>query len=140
MVKISRNAPCPCGSGKKYKKCCASREESTHTKEEISLEEWHAEVEELNTLFNSVIDLINSGELDEAEKKSHELLSRYPDQVDGLQQLAMVHEAKGETAVALEYYRKVVEFMRTHPGFDADSIAWPQEEIKRLEAEQNGGL
>ena len=23
--KISRNAPCPCGSGKKYKKCCLSR-------------------------------------------------------------------------------------------------------------------
>ena len=22
--KISRNAPCPCGSGKKYKKCCGS--------------------------------------------------------------------------------------------------------------------
>lgn len=23
MNKISRNAPCPCGSGKKYKHCCA---------------------------------------------------------------------------------------------------------------------
>jgi SEC-C motif len=23
--KISRNAPCPCGSGKKYKKCCMVR-------------------------------------------------------------------------------------------------------------------
>ncbi|HOB43391.1 MAG TPA: SEC-C metal-binding domain-containing protein [Bacillota bacterium] len=23
MKKIGRNAPCPCGSGKKYKKCCA---------------------------------------------------------------------------------------------------------------------
>ncbi|MBC8006284.1 MAG: SEC-C domain-containing protein [Verrucomicrobia bacterium] len=22
--KIERNAPCPCGSGKKYKKCCGS--------------------------------------------------------------------------------------------------------------------
>ena len=22
--KISRNEPCPCGSGKKYKKCCGS--------------------------------------------------------------------------------------------------------------------
>ena len=22
-VKISRNSPCPCGSGKKYKKCCS---------------------------------------------------------------------------------------------------------------------
>ena len=26
--KISPNAPCPCGSGKKYKKCCALRESS----------------------------------------------------------------------------------------------------------------
>jgi hypothetical protein len=23
---ISRNAPCPCGSGKKYKKCCLKKE------------------------------------------------------------------------------------------------------------------
>lgn len=22
MIKIERNEPCPCGSGKKYKKCC----------------------------------------------------------------------------------------------------------------------
>lgn len=26
MVKIGRNDPCPCGSGKKYKKCCADKE------------------------------------------------------------------------------------------------------------------
>ncbi len=25
---ISRNDPCPCGSGKKYKKCCELREKS----------------------------------------------------------------------------------------------------------------
>ena len=24
--KIGRNAPCPCGSGKKYKKCCMNKE------------------------------------------------------------------------------------------------------------------
>jgi uncharacterized protein YecA (UPF0149 family) len=23
-----RNAPCPCGSGKKYKKCCLNKEEN----------------------------------------------------------------------------------------------------------------
>ncbi|WP_420808763.1 SEC-C metal-binding domain-containing protein [Bacillus salacetis] len=22
MAKVGRNEPCPCGSGKKYKKCC----------------------------------------------------------------------------------------------------------------------
>ena len=26
MVKIGRNSPCPCGSGKKYKRCCAQKE------------------------------------------------------------------------------------------------------------------
>lgn len=31
--KIRRNEPCPCGSGKKYKKCCLSsgKYETTHT-------------------------------------------------------------------------------------------------------------
>ena len=26
MAKIKRNAPCPCGSGKKYKQCCMARD------------------------------------------------------------------------------------------------------------------
>lgn len=28
MHKINRNAPCPCGSGLKYKKCCGAKEKS----------------------------------------------------------------------------------------------------------------
>lgn len=28
--RIGRNAPCPCGSGKKYKKCCLKSRESDH--------------------------------------------------------------------------------------------------------------
>ena len=28
VVKVDRNAPCPCGSKKKYKRCCALKEES----------------------------------------------------------------------------------------------------------------
>jgi hypothetical protein len=31
MPKISRNAPCPCGSGKKYKKCCLIKVEQEET-------------------------------------------------------------------------------------------------------------
>jgi len=26
--KIGRNSPCPCGSGKKYKKCCLDKEKT----------------------------------------------------------------------------------------------------------------
>jgi hypothetical protein len=28
MMKIGRNDPCPCGSGKKYKKCCWEKDEA----------------------------------------------------------------------------------------------------------------
>jgi hypothetical protein len=36
MAKISRNAPCPCGSGKKYKKCCLEKEPSEPSSKDIS--------------------------------------------------------------------------------------------------------
>jgi hypothetical protein len=28
MAKVGRNAPCPCGSGKKYKMCCLAQDEA----------------------------------------------------------------------------------------------------------------
>lgn len=33
--KVSRNAPCPCGSGKKYKKCCLEKEKEVEAAERI---------------------------------------------------------------------------------------------------------
>lgn len=30
VAKVSRNDPCPCGTGKKYKKCCAQPKPSKH--------------------------------------------------------------------------------------------------------------
>lgn len=35
--KVSRNDPCPCGSGKKYKSCCLSKETTTHPSQPRSL-------------------------------------------------------------------------------------------------------
>ncbi len=37
MSKIGRNDPCPCGSGKKYKKCCLNKEKTTTSKEQVPL-------------------------------------------------------------------------------------------------------
>jgi len=41
MTKIGRNDPCPCGSGKKFKKCHMGKEDELflETREEPSLEE-----------------------------------------------------------------------------------------------------
>ena len=35
MAATSRNAPCPCGSGKKYKRCCAAKSASAEVSSEI---------------------------------------------------------------------------------------------------------
>lgn len=37
MAQLGRNDPCPCGSGKKYKKCCLTRHEALLTKEALRL-------------------------------------------------------------------------------------------------------
>ena len=37
-MKIGRNDPCPCGSGKKYKKCCLNKPSQAHKfKNDISI-------------------------------------------------------------------------------------------------------
>jgi len=33
MARIGRNAPCPCGSGRKYKKCCLAADEAAARRE-----------------------------------------------------------------------------------------------------------
>ena len=36
MKKVGRNEPCPCGSGKKYKRCCLAKDEAEALREEIA--------------------------------------------------------------------------------------------------------
>jgi len=93
-----------------------------------------AEAEALDNLSNSVIDLMQAGEFDEAEKAGHQLLDRYPDEVDGLERLAMVYEAKGRNKKAAEYYRKAADFMRSRSGFDEEAIDWTLKAAARLES------
>jgi tetratricopeptide (TPR) repeat protein len=132
--KTSRNDPCPCNSGKKYKKCClekdqaAERAELTHaaakvvtaeqTKKKAAREAFEAS-QALDEASNAVIDLLDAGQLDEAERAAHELLERYPEVPDGHERLGMVYEARGDHPRAADCYRKVIEFIRAHPdNFD----------------------
>ena len=130
MAKIGRNTPCPCGSGKKYKKCCMKKDQAAAAPQP-NLE---YNVDELDDLSNSVVYLIRDGKLDEAEVACQKLLKQYPDQVDGLDRLAMVNEAKGENEKAAEYFRKAAHFMESHPGFDKEAIEWALREADRVES------
>ena len=131
MAKVSRNAPCPCGSGKKYKKCCLLRKNGK-TQSAGQPMRFIPVYTELDQLSNSIVDLIKQNRWDEAEAVSRKLLTDYPDQVDGLNRLAMVYEARGEKSKAADYYRKAADFAESNPGFDKQMVKWFLSEARRM--------
>ena len=136
MAKIKRNAPCPCGSGKKYKKCCLPlHEESSAKQQDAGAFSLTPGFTDLDDLSNSVVDLIHAGRLDEAEAVCHDLLTRYPEQIDGTERLAEVYEARGDKKKAAQYYRKAAQFAQGSPGFDRELIDWYLSKAKGLEAD-----
>ena len=63
---------------------------------------------------NAVVDMVQDGKLDEAERAAHQLLKDFPDVHDGYDRLGMVHEARGNNKLAADYYRKALGFIRDH--------------------------
>lgn len=112
MKKIGRNEPCPCGSGKKYKKCCLKKTAPKQT----------FVYTDLDQLSNQVPTLIQQGKLDEAEEVCQSLMDQFPEQIDGIHRYAEVYEAKGNMQKASEYYRKTAEFAQNAGGFGEESI------------------
>jgi tetratricopeptide (TPR) repeat protein len=95
-----------------------------------------ADLDDLDRLSNSVVDLIKEGRLDEAEKVCHELLSRYPDQIDGFDRMAEVYESRGNNKKAAEYYQKAAAFAQNNPGFDQEGIDRYLDKAKSLDVEE----
>jgi tetratricopeptide (TPR) repeat protein len=134
MAKPGRNDPCPCGSGKKYKRCCLEKDQAaeraraaaTPSPPSRQLSGIAAEIadrlaaqydadDELATASNAAVDLVHAGKLDEAEQAARDLLERFPDVHDGWDRLGMVYEARGDHQKAADCYRKVIDFIRAHP-------------------------
>ena len=59
MSKISRNAPCPCGSGKKYKKCCLNREEAKSWSNKAAVPQINFSSTELEEFFIEHVNFLN---------------------------------------------------------------------------------
>src|SRR6266571_774139 len=105
MAKPGRNDPCPCGSGKKYKKCCLPKDEAIereqHAKAEarrvesaakhrLNLRKLREDIvarlsgpddtheDELTRASNAAAELVRAGKLDEAEQAARDLLVRFP--------------------------------------------------------------
>jgi tetratricopeptide (TPR) repeat protein len=155
MPKTGRNDPCPCGSGKKYKRCCLEKDEAAalaargtelaaqQASERARLQDLEVEMREAEALTeasNAVVDLVHAGRLDEAERAARDLLVRYPDVHDGYDRLGMVYEARGDHKQAAEYYRKVIEFVHAHPeDYDPEFASTFHELIAKLDPSASAG-
>ncbi len=136
MAKVGRNNPCPCGSGKKFKRCCLERVEAEERAERLraeserlaaegdegpmmaAVEERAREAlresrafEEVDGLAERVLEQIGAGRYDEAEATARHLESEYPDEPLAIERLGQVHEARGSGDVAAEQYRRAVMLM-----------------------------
>jgi predicted O-linked N-acetylglucosamine transferase (SPINDLY family) len=92
-MKLGRNDPCPCGSGKKYKHCCERKSQALPTLPPIELSQLNA--------------LLNSGLSTEAEARAGALLQKYPDDPRIWKLLATALQMQGKDALPI--LQKVIE-------------------------------
>ena len=116
MKKPGRNAPCPCGSGKKYKKCCLHAPSPNAGGSLI--------YSDLDDLSNQIPELIRQGKYDEAEEVCLQLQKQYPDQIDGLHRSAELFEAMEDYDKATTFYNKAAEFAEQAEGFEQKSVEY----------------
>ena len=128
MGKIGRNDSCPCGSGKKYKKCCLNRSQNVSE----ARPDDYADIIALDELSNSINSLLEKNDFEKALAACRQLLKKYPEQIDGIFRFAQVYEAIGERVKAAEYYRKSAEFAAINEGFDQDSVDMYLEDAERM--------
>lgn len=124
MAKTPRNAPCPCGSGKKFKKCCSLKPQPraappAQTTSWGAGGAWTLVDDELDDLSNSVLGLVAQRRFEEALAACKRLLEEFPDVVDGLERSALVHSALGDHAGAADFYRQALAYV-TDPIRAAD--------------------
>lgn len=95
MSASNRNAPCPCGSGRKYKHCCLFK---SITAKHGAVKSGNSKRQDVNTtnaapsseLLMRAVARHQAGMLDEAEAAYQKLLSANPDDSDALHYLGLI--------------------------------------------------
>jgi Tfp pilus assembly protein PilF len=101
--KISRNEPCPCGSGKKYKQCCGVT--STRLAPAFSAS------------FEAAWNLFRQGFVEDAERIAREVLEADVKQAAAWHLLGSIALRQGQTCEAVEYGERGIRLNGKNPEF-----------------------
>ena len=104
IKKISRNDPCPCGGGKKYKQCCGA------TASKITAP---AIAQSLQAAWN----LFRQGFIEDAEQLARELIALEDRQADAWHLLGSIALKQGQTPEAVAYGQRAIKLNGKNPEF-----------------------
>ncbi len=121
MKKISRNAPCPCGSGKKYKQCCFGNAAAQTTPSQAAQPASH-NLNATNVLPPSerllqAVALHQTGKLDEAKAAYQSMLTENPADSDALHYLGLISFQQGDYADAARLIEQAIQLNGNVPAF-----------------------
>jgi tetratricopeptide (TPR) repeat protein len=142
MAKIGRNDPCPCGSGKKQKKCCSTIGDSSAELATSAVEPSVPYVcdscgkgvdDEINDRADHILDQLLEGRVDEAEALCHAFIQDFPAEAEGLDLLSMVFEERGQRDRALALLRQASNIAHANPAYDAETRLLMRQRIGELE-------
>ena len=123
LAKVGRNDPCPCGSGKKYKKCCMAKDEAQRIAELPDAENDEdvvasddsdhtpptARSAEIDNIFHRASNYLEKNELDRAAKAFRSVLLMDPDHYKALTGLGRCLVGIGMHAEARKCFERALE-------------------------------
>src|SRR5271170_3777439 len=100
-MKPNRNDPCPCGSGKKYKKCCGQASASNGAERAAAnADDMVGQSASLTSAqTNRLVELFNAGRYADMENSARDLLEQSPNAGFGWKALSVALRVQGKPAL-----------------------------------------
>ena len=106
---IGRNDTCPCGSGRRYKRCCGS------------LEEVQAATSSLDTslpeAIQTALEYHRAGRWHQAETLARQILQATPNQPEALHLLGVIARQAGKNEMAVELFSRAISVSPTSSAY-----------------------
>jgi tetratricopeptide (TPR) repeat protein len=133
LDKVGRNDPCPCGSGRKYKKCCMLKDKALSSDADVEEEEGEsaevsqdsersftkARTSEIENIFHRGCNYLEKNEFDRAAKAFKYVLTLDPAHYKALTGMGRCLDALGMREEARKCFQKALEI---NPDYTQASI------------------
>lgn len=110
MTPPGRNDPCPCGSGKKFKKCCFGNDPASAT----------PSARAVDRLLQSAWEHQRHGRMAQAEGACREVLKGQPDRAEALYLLGLLASQAGHYLAAIDLIGQAVRLNGSEAGYYND--------------------